>query len=192
MDDGQPVSLHWLLPDRRLHQSCHGASCLNNMRDFSFHTPTSLEEAIHLLDQYGDNARPMAGGTALINFMKQGLLTTEHLVSLERIPGLAEISAQPDGLHIGALVRHRDVEVSPLVKQMAPLLCEVYSRVATVRIRNMATVGGGLAHADPAQDPPLGLMALDASVRLVSSSGERTVNMSDLRSEEHTSELQSH
>jgi len=80
------------------------------MRDFSFHTPTSLEEAIQLLDQHGDNARPMAGGTALINFMKQGLLTTEHLVSLERIPGLAEISAQPDGLHIGALVRHRDVK----------------------------------------------------------------------------------
>jgi carbon-monoxide dehydrogenase medium subunit len=96
------------------------------------------------------------------------------------VPGLNKIQLESDGIHIGALARHRDVEVSSVIRQYAPLLAEVYGRVATVRIRNMATVGGGLAHADPAQDPPLGLMVLDAHVRLVCSSGERTVPMRGL------------
>ena len=120
------------------------------MSDFEFHSPTHLPEALELLETYGESARPMAGGTALVNFLKQGLLTTEHLVSLERIDGLSEIRLEPDGIHIGALVRHREVETSSIVRQHAPLLADVYARVATVRVRNMATVGGGLAHADPA------------------------------------------
>jgi carbon-monoxide dehydrogenase medium subunit len=142
--------------------------------------PTSLEQALDMLETYGEDARPMAGGTALVNFLKQGLITAEHLVSLERIPDMARIASEPDGLHIGALTRHRDVETSPLVQERAPLLAEVYRRVATVRIRNVATVGGGLAHADPAQDPPIGLLALDASVRLVSRGGERIVPLKEL------------
>jgi carbon-monoxide dehydrogenase medium subunit len=150
------------------------------MRDFVFHTPDTLAEALILLETHGESARPMAGGTALVNFLKQGLLTTDHLVSLERVPGLSDIRLESDGIHIGALARHRDVEVSPIVRQHAPLLAEVYRRVATVRIRNMATVGGGLAHADPAQDPPLGLMVLDARVRLVSSNGERTLPVREM------------
>jgi aerobic carbon-monoxide dehydrogenase medium subunit len=150
------------------------------MKDFAFETPTSLDEALEMLESFGEDARPMAGGTALVNFLKQGLITAEHLVSLEHVPGMAQITSQPDGLHIGALTRHRDVETSPTVKAHAPLLAEVYGRVATVRIRNMATVGGGLAHADPAQDPPLGLLALEASVRLVSRSGARIVAVGEL------------
>jgi carbon-monoxide dehydrogenase medium subunit len=150
------------------------------MRDFEFHTPTQMSEALGLLETYGERARPMAGGTALVNFLKQGLLTTEHLVSLERIAGLADIRLEADGIHVGALVRHREVETSSIVREHAPLLAEVYSHVATVRIRNMATVGGGLAHADPAQDPPLGLMVLDARVRLVSARGERTLPVAAL------------
>ena len=150
------------------------------MRDFVFDMPTSLDEALEMLETYGEDARPMAGGTALVNFLKQGLIAAEHLVSLERIPDMARIASESDGLHIGALTRHRDVETSPVVKRHAPLLAEVYRRVATVRIRNMATVGGGLAHADPAQDPPIGLLALDASVKLVSRGGERVVAVKDL------------
>jgi len=160
------------------------------MRDFAFHTPTHVSEALELLDRYGEAARPMAGGTALVNFLKQGLLTTEHLVDLERLPGLSEIRIESEGIHIGALVRHRDVETSSIVRQHAPLLAEVYSRVATVRIRNMATVGGGLAHADPAQDPPLGLMVLDAWVRLVSSSSERRVPVRELFTDYYESVIQ--
>lgn len=143
------------------------------MRDFSYHTPASLAEAHTLLAQYGDAARLMAGGTALTVMLKQSLVQADHLVSLQRIPGLGGISVQNDGLHIGALARQRDVETSAIVKEHAPLLAEAYSHVATVRIRNQATVGGGIAHGDPAQDPPPALLVLEAKLRLVSRGGQR-------------------
>jgi carbon-monoxide dehydrogenase medium subunit len=150
------------------------------VHDFQFHTPTTLDEAFDLLERHGEEARPMAGGTALVVLMKQSLVNPEHIISLERIPGLATIRADGDGLRIGGLARHYDVEHSAEVEAFAPFLGEVYSRVATVKIRNMATVGGGLAHADPAQDPPPALIALDASVRLRSRSGERVIPVGDL------------
>ena len=150
------------------------------MRDFYFHSPTSLQEVFSLLEEHGEDARPMAGGTALVVLMKQSLVEAEHFVSLARVPGLAGIRAESDGLHIGALTNHRDVETSPVVKQGWPLLAEVYRNVATVRIRNVATVGGGLAHADPAQDPPPGFIVLDARVKLVSRSGERVIPITEL------------
>jgi carbon-monoxide dehydrogenase medium subunit len=150
------------------------------MRDFYFHTPQTLAEALELLDEHQDDGRPMAGGTALVVMMKQSLLDADHLISLSRISGLSGIRLEADGLHIGALTHHRDVETSALVKQHAPLLAEVYRRVATVRIRNVATVGGGIAHADPAQDPPPGLIALDAKVKLQSKGGERVLPITDM------------
>ncbi len=150
------------------------------LHDFTFHRPRTLPEACALLDQHGEDARPFAGGTALVVLMKQSLALPEHLVSLDRIRGMSEIRPRGEALEIGALVRHREVEMSPLVREAAPLLAETYGRVATVRIRNMATVGGGLAHADPAQDPPAALIALGASVRAVSSGGARTIPVEDL------------
>jgi carbon-monoxide dehydrogenase medium subunit len=149
------------------------------VRDFIFHAPTSLLEALALLEQYPEDSRPVAGGTALVIMLRQGLLPYEHLIGLERVRGLGEIHMESDGLHIGALARHRDVETSSLVREVAPLLAEVYSRVATIRIRNAATVGGGLVHADPAQDPPVGLLVLEARIRLVSARGERTVPIAE-------------
>jgi carbon-monoxide dehydrogenase medium subunit len=111
--------------------------------------------------------------------MKQNLLAADHLISLHKVPGLEGIRLEDDGLHIGALTHHTAVVNSGLVREVAPLLADVYSRVATVRIRNQATVGGGLAHADPAQDPPAAYIVLGAKVRLVSRSGERTVPIED-------------
>jgi carbon-monoxide dehydrogenase medium subunit len=160
------------------------------MNDFQFHTPASLDEAFALLERYGDDARPMAGGTALVNLMKQSLVNAGHIVSLERIPGLDTINVEGDRLRIGALVRHYDVEHSPQVHAFAPFLCEVYRRVATVKVRNMATVGGGLAHADPAQDPPPAFMTLDASVRLRSRAGERTVSINELFTDYYETAIQ--
>jgi carbon-monoxide dehydrogenase medium subunit len=150
------------------------------MRDFYFHSPTSLDDALTLLDEHQEDGRPMAGGTALVVLMKQSLVDADHLISLARIPGLATIRNESDGLHIGALTRHRDVETSDVVRQHAPFLADVYSNVATVRIRNVATVGGGIAHADPAQDPPPGLIVLDAKIRLVSKAGERTLPITEV------------
>lgn len=150
------------------------------MRDFFYHTPDTLADALALLDLHGEDARVMAGGSALVVLMKQSLVQADHLVSLRNVPGLNDITQSNGDLHIGAMVRHREVETSAIVQQAAPLVAEVYSRVSTVRIRNAATVGGGLAHADPSQDPPPGLLVMDATVRLVSSSGERLLPVSEL------------
>jgi aerobic carbon-monoxide dehydrogenase medium subunit len=150
------------------------------MNDFQFHSPSSLNEAFDLLDRYGEDARPMSGGTALVVLMKQSLVNVGHVVSLESIPGLSAIAADGDQLHIGGLVRHRDLETAATVRAFAPILCDVYRRVATVKIRNMATVGGGLAHADPAQDPPPAYMTLDASIRLSSRAGDRVLPVDEL------------
>ena len=150
------------------------------MLDFQFHTPATLDEALALLDEHGQDARLFAGGTALVVLMKQSLVAADHLVSLQRVPDMDRIHLDADGLHIGALTRHREVETSELVREHAPLLADAYARVAGVRIRNVATVGGGLAHADPAQDPPAALIALETSVRLVSSRGERTLSVEAL------------
>ena len=150
------------------------------MRDFIYHAPTSLEEALSLLDQYGEDARPIAGGTAMVNLLKQNLVYADHLIGLGKVPGLRGITRSNGDLRIGALTKHREVERSAEVAEAAPLLREAYSRVATVRIRNMATVGGGLTHADPAQDPPPALMALGARVVLASSGGTRELPIEDL------------
>jgi carbon-monoxide dehydrogenase medium subunit len=150
------------------------------MRDFIYHAPTSLDEALSLLEQYGEDARPIAGGTAMVNLLKQNLVYADHLVGLGKVPGMRGITRDNGDLRIGALTRHSEVERSAEVASAAPLLQEAYSRVATVRIRNMATVGGGLTHADPAQDPPPALMALGARVTLASSGGTREVPVEDL------------
>ena len=150
------------------------------MRDFTFDAPDSLDGVLGLLEKHTDDARLIAGGTALVTMLKQSLVQAGHVVSLHRVPGLAGVELRDGALHIGALTSHRDVETSPLVWEHAPLLAQVYSRVATVRIRNMATVGGGLAHADPAQDPLPGLLVLDATARLVSTHGQREVPVGEL------------
>ena len=149
------------------------------MRDFFFHAHDNLQEALSLLNEHGDDARLMAGGTAMMLMMKQSLLEANHVVSLHKVPGLAYINRDNGTLRIGALTKHRDVETSAEVKAANPLLAEVYSRIATVRIRNVGTVGGGLAHSDPAQDPQPALLALGASVKITSAKGEREVALSD-------------
>ena len=150
------------------------------MRDFYFHSPETIAEALSLLQEHDEDARLMAGGTAMVNLMKQSLVFADHIVSLQRVPDMRDITLKDGELHIGGLVTHREVETSELVKEHAPLLSDVYAKVATVRIRNMATVGGGLAHADPAQDPPPGLMVLGAQVRLVSERGDRILPVEEL------------
>jgi carbon-monoxide dehydrogenase medium subunit len=149
------------------------------MMEFEYHQPATVEEALSLLVQHDDDARLISGGTALIQFMKQRLAQPAHVVSLAKIPGLDYIREQEGQIRIGALTTMRSVETSPLVQERAPLVAETFRRVATVRIRNMATVGGGLAHGDPNQDPPPTLIALGSSVALRSSSGERTVPLAD-------------
>src|SRR3954464_4575984 len=116
------------------------------MMDFDFQAPTQLGEALALLQQHGDDARVVAGGTALVILMKQRLVRPELVVSLRRIPELQRLTADNGTLHIGATVTHRAVETDRAVAERWPLLAETFHHVATVRIRNMATVGGGIVH----------------------------------------------
>jgi carbon-monoxide dehydrogenase medium subunit len=145
---------------------------------FDYRTPRSVDEALALLRQHGEDARVIAGGTALVTMMRQRLVRPECLVSLRDVEGLRGIEATKGGIRLGALTTHREVEVSPLVQERLPIIAETYRRVATVRIRHMATVGGSLAHADPNQDPPVTLMALDARVEVRSAGGRREVSVS--------------
>ncbi len=149
------------------------------MNDFEFHAPTSLKDAGALLAQYDGDANLMSGGTALMLLLKQSLVQPDHLISLHRVPEGRSIEVSDGVLRIGGLVTQREVEQSSVVREAAPLLANAYSRVATVRIRNSATVGGGLAQADPAMDPPPSLLILDASVKVTSASGERVIPIAD-------------
>ena len=147
---------------------------------FEYLAPTSLDEACALLQEHSDDAKLLAGGTALVMWMRMGLLSPGFVIDLERVPGLDGIDYDPsDGLRIGAGVKHRDLELCPEVREHYPLLQETFYKVAQPRIRLMATVGGNLSHGDPLTDPGASFMALDAEVTLRSSRGERTLSVEE-------------
>ena len=145
------------------------------MQPFEYRTPKNLKEVQQELKQFGADAKLVAGGTALIIMMKQRLVRPTCLISLSSVRGLAGIAEKNGALRIGGSTTHREVETSSLVRRHSPLLAETYRHVATIRVRNMATVGGGLAHADPNQDPPPTLIALGASVKASSAGGSRMI-----------------
>jgi carbon-monoxide dehydrogenase medium subunit len=143
--------------------------------------PRTLEEALEHKAQLGEDATVLAGGTFLGILMNQGFLQPQKLLSLGAIPGLDAITRERDVLRLGPMVRHRAVETSPLVHQHVPSLARAFGVVASPRVRNQATVGGVLADADYASDPPAMLTALGAEVTLASRErGRRTVSLTDL------------
>jgi len=147
---------------------------------FDYIEPTTLKKTFSLLDKHGEDARVIAGGTSLLIMMRQRLLTPKVVISLARIPRFARIAYNPkDGLRIGAGARHREIELSPIVKRHYPLLHETFRKVAQPRIRNMGTVGGNLAAGDPLTDPGASLIALDAEVVLTSSQGQRVLRLDE-------------
>ena len=145
------------------------------MHSFEFRAPSSIDETLNLLAELGDEAKLLAGGTGLVNLMKQRLAQPAILIGLQRVQGLNSIAVQDGSLRLGALATQREVETSPTVASFSSLLPQTYRHVATVRIRNAATVGGGVVHGDPSQDPPPSLIALDARMELRNRKGSRTV-----------------
>jgi carbon-monoxide dehydrogenase medium subunit len=149
------------------------------MRRFDLVEPTTLEEACSVIVDNGD-AKVIAGGTALLTLIKHGLFVPKILVNLKKINAASEISFDPQtGLRIGALAAIYDIEASPLVRQHYPALAEACHVVANIRIRNMATLGGNVAHGDYQSDPPTVLVALDAAVELLSRTGRRQIKLTD-------------
>lgn len=149
------------------------------MIDFEYRTPSELSEAAEILTEYDKDARVLAGGTALLLLMKRQLVNPRVLVSLHRVPGLCTLSEKGASLRIGALASLRDLETSPLVATLLPSLRRAVAQVATIRIRNQATIGGNLAYGDALMDLPAVLSALDGCVHLSSSRGNRTIALAE-------------
>ena len=148
------------------------------IRSFDLLQPRSVSEAVAMLARYGDDARPLGGGTTLVILMKQRALYYPYLVDLQTIPGLAEIKVESNGVRIGALVTHRSLECSPVIRASFPALADAFGQIGNVRIRQTASVGGNLAHADYRLDPPPALLVLGAEVSLFGANGARTVPLS--------------
>jgi carbon-monoxide dehydrogenase medium subunit len=160
------------------------------MNAFEYRAPRTVDEALAVLREHGEDARVIAGGTALVTMMRQGLVRPGCLVSLREVQGLDRIEASDGTVRLGALVTHRDAETSPVLKERIPVLAETFRRVATVRIRHMATLGGALAHADPNQDPPVTLLALGARVEIRGAGGRREVPLDGFFRDYYESALQ--
>jgi carbon-monoxide dehydrogenase medium subunit len=150
------------------------------MRDFELLEPRSPEEASRMLADHGEEARILAGGTALLLGMRQRLATPSHVVYLGGVPGLDKINYdERKGLRIGALARIAELAVSKVIKAHYPIIAAMAKQVANPQVRNAATLGGNLCYGDPALDPPTCLMALNARVTAVGSGGTRTIDLVD-------------
>jgi aerobic carbon-monoxide dehydrogenase medium subunit len=149
------------------------------MRRFELLEPTSLAEACDLLAAEPD-AKLIAGGTALLVLIKQGVFLPETLINLKKVRGASEISYDPErGLRLGALATIHEVETAPVVRERYPMLAEACHVVANIRIRNSATIGGNVAHGDYQSDPPTALLALESRVELTSRQGTRELPLSE-------------
>jgi carbon-monoxide dehydrogenase medium subunit len=146
--------------------------------EFAYHRPASLEEAVGLLGS-GDDARPLAGGHSLLPLMKLRLVEPGTLVDLGRISGLDEIVEDGDGVRIGALATHANVASSELVRTRCPVLASTADGIGDRQVRNRGTIGGSLAHADPAADYPTVVRALGATIVATGSGGEREIAVDD-------------
>jgi carbon-monoxide dehydrogenase medium subunit len=140
---------------------------------FDYLVPRSLDEALGLLAQHGEEAKVLAGGQSLVPLLNFRLVRPAHVVDLNEVPGLDGIRVDDGRLAIGAMTRQRHAETSALVRERCPLLAEALPQVGHVQIRNRGTIGGSLAHADPAGELPAVVAALDGELVLRSRRGER-------------------
>ena len=151
------------------------------MKNFDYLEPKTVAEACALLKQHGGKAKVFAGGSQLTILMKQGLLEPKSLVNIKKIPELKGIRYDAnEGLIIGALVTHREIETSPLVKEKFPVLCEAEREVANIRVRTMGTVGGNLASGEPLTDLSQIFISLDGKAKIAGPGGQRTILVEEL------------
>lgn len=147
--------------------------------EFEYHAPSSVDEAVALLDRLGEDAKVLAGGHSLVPAMRFRLALPQHLVDINRIDGLAHIREEGGNLVLGALARESEIERSPVVAERFSLLADAGKVIADPLIRNRATVGGNLAHADPANDHPAVMLAYGATMVAQGPSGRREIAADD-------------
>jgi carbon-monoxide dehydrogenase medium subunit len=146
---------------------------------FEYHRAASVRDALGLMQKYGEDAKLLSGGHSLLPILKMRLAQPQHLVDITRIADLGRISEQGGRIVIGAAVRHSQVHASALVRDKLGLLAECAGSIGDVQVRNRGTIGGSLAHADPAADYPATVLALDGEMRLESAAGARSVKAGD-------------
>jgi len=147
--------------------------------EFEYHRVASVKEALSLIQQYGDEAKLISGGHSLLPILKLRLAQPRHLVDIARIAELGQIAEQSGRITVGAAVSHHVVHTSELVRNKLGLLAECAGNIGDVQVRNRGTIGGSLAHSDPAADYPAAVLALEGEMRLESATGARTVKAAD-------------
>ncbi len=150
------------------------------LRRFTIHQPKTIAEASQMLAEFGEKGRLYAGGTELLLAMKHDLLRYEQLVDVKTIPDLNKIELKNDALTIGSTVTHRAIERSSIVKENLPVLAEMETKVANVRVRASGTLGGNLCFAEPHSDPATLLLALGARAQVQGKTGTRNLRMDQL------------
>jgi len=142
---------------------------------FDYHAPNTIEEAISLLKQHGDEAKILAGGHSLLPMMKLRFASPEHIVDINNVEGLAYIKEENGQLKLGAMTRESELEDFELVTAKFPIFTDANKLIADPQVRNLGTIGGNLAHGDAANDHPAVMLALRASIEITGSNGKRTV-----------------
>lgn len=148
-------------------------------QSFQYEAPATLQDAIGLLQKYGDEAKILAGGHSLIPMMKLRFATPGYLIDINNIPSLSSIREEGGSIWIGALVREAEVEHSALLTGYYPIFADVTKLIADPQVRNMGTIGGNLAHGDAANDHPAVMLALRANVIATGPAGSRTIPIDD-------------
>jgi aerobic carbon-monoxide dehydrogenase medium subunit len=142
---------------------------------FEYYAPRSLDDAVKFLAEHRDDVKILSGGQSLLPLMKMRLSKPGFVVDIGRIPGLDTIAEEGEHLIVGALVTHAQIETSELLQNKCPLLPQTATTIADVQVRNRGTIGGSIAHADPAGDWPAAIIALDAEIKVSGPKGERWV-----------------
>jgi aerobic carbon-monoxide dehydrogenase medium subunit len=146
---------------------------------FEYYAPTTLSDAVQYLSAHRDDVKILSGGQSLLPLMKMRLSKPAYILDVGRISGLDLITEEGNNLIVGALVTHAQIEESAVLKKKCPLLPQTATTIADVQVRNRGTIGGSIAHADPAGDWPPAILALDAEIKVVGPSGERWVKCDD-------------
>jgi len=142
---------------------------------FEYAAPKTLEEALRLVERHGDEAKILAGGHSLLPLVKLRLAQPRYIIDIGRLKGMSYIRQENGHIVIGALTTHAEIESSELLRSKCPLLPETAAVIGDVQVRNRGTLGGSLAHADPAADYPAAVLALDVEIVAASTSGTRTI-----------------
>lgn len=159
------------------------------MASLQYVAPTTVDEACSLLSTYGDDAAILSGGQSLIPELRQGKRPNQVLVDINDIDGTSYIDCSDDQLRVGCLARHSDITASKVVNRTLPILSEVVGTIGDVQVRNRGTFCGGLAHADPAGDPPILALLLNPEIELRSATGTRVVDATSFVTAPHETVL---